>query len=150
MVLAVKGITYRVDDIPPERAGEDMRVIREGLRCGTVVLDGADLDRQLTAAMAALEAGLDVWVQPNLADRPHAEVLANLARRGRGGAAARRVPRAGHAHRGLRVLVAVARNAAGPREFVRLQVLMRWWFFDRGSGPGRGRCREGHPRRSAL
>ncbi|MBK1786678.1 hypothetical protein [Prauserella cavernicola] len=133
MSLAIRGITYRVDDIPAERAERDLRVIKHGLHCDTVVLDGADLDRLLAAAGSALEADLDVWVQPNLADRSHAEVLAHLARAAAG---AQRL-RAEHPGRvtlvvGCEFSLRLRGMLPGPHELVRLQVLRRWRrFFDR-------------------
>lgn len=55
-----------------------MRTLAEDLHCTSVNLLGSDVDRLESCARSAAEAGLEVWLQPRLIDRPHHEVLDHL------------------------------------------------------------------------
>ncbi|MBB6348066.1 hypothetical protein ACWGH8_20145 [Nonomuraea muscovyensis] len=131
MSLAVRGISYLVDDAGDDAVGRDMRVIRDELHCTTVMLIGTDTRQQFTAARLALEAGLDVHLRPYLADRPRPALLAHLA------ATAREAEELRTRHPG-RVTLLVGGEFSltspgmvpGPRVLIRLQVLLRWrrWF----------------------
>ncbi|MEC3953567.1 hypothetical protein VMT65_11035 [Nocardia sp. CDC153] len=61
------------------RVREDMRVIREDLRCDAVRITGGYPDRLKLAASEAAAAGLEVWLCPFLNDVTEDEVLAVVA-----------------------------------------------------------------------
>jgi hypothetical protein len=67
-------VSWHRDDVV-----RDLDAIKDDLHCTTVNLFGTDLSRLVEAATIARRAGLDVWLQPRLIDRPAAEVLAHLA-----------------------------------------------------------------------
>lgn len=75
--MQLRGISYDCD-APGDVAG-DLRAVHDELHCTTVLLFGANLDNLSDAAEVALAAGLDVWFQPRLSDRPRRQVLRHLA-----------------------------------------------------------------------
>lgn len=82
MSLTVRGISYVTGETGADAVRADMRAIRDELHCTTVMLIGTDVPAQAEAARIALDAGLDVYVRPYLADRPRAELHAHLAETG--------------------------------------------------------------------
>jgi hypothetical protein len=82
MNLAVRGISYLAEEAPLDAVRRDLRVIREELHCTAVILIGMDIERLMTAARYALDAGLDVWIEPHPADIPYRRVVSNLAATG--------------------------------------------------------------------
>jgi hypothetical protein len=82
----VRGINYDVGtvtgpylsrptfDIAQVRA--DLEVIRDGLHCEAVRISGTDPERLVTAAKAAKDTGLKVWLSPQLHDGTPDETLA--------------------------------------------------------------------------
>ncbi len=133
MGLDIRGISYVVGDVSADDVRRDLRTIREDLRCTTVMLIGTDTGRQIEAARYALDAGLDVYVRPYLADRPRLALLAHLEAT----AVAAEELRAQHPGRvtlllGSEFSLTSPGMIPGPRLFLRLQVLVRWRrFFDR-------------------
>ncbi|AXB46565.1 hypothetical protein [Amycolatopsis albispora] len=128
--MDIRGISYTVGERDP---AEDLRVIREELHCTTVLLAGTDSAAQLAAAERALDLGLDVWLEPQLGDRPFDEVLAWIAETATGAEALRkRYPGRVTLVVGCEYSLRLSGMLPGPREFIRLQVLIRWRrLFDR-------------------
>ncbi|TDE97341.1 hypothetical protein EXU48_03845 [Occultella glacieicola] len=62
-----------------ERVRRDMRAIRDGLGCDTVLVMATDIDRLLGTATIAREEGLSVWIQPRVFDVAPDVVAQNLA-----------------------------------------------------------------------
>lgn len=120
--MDLRGISYAVDhDGDP---GRDLQVIRDELHCSAVLVYGSDVARLDGAARLALAAGLDVWYQPRLPDKPRRELLDHLAR----AAIAAEAIRAEHP--GRVVFVAGCEHSLftpglipGPHTFVRLKLL---------------------------
>lgn len=77
--MDIRGVSYHTDDLPAGLAERDMRVVREDLRCTAVMLVGSGVGPLESAALAALDAGLDVWVRPRIADRPVGDLVALVA-----------------------------------------------------------------------
>ncbi|MBF6179298.1 hypothetical protein IU481_12690 [Nocardia otitidiscaviarum] len=77
-VLTIRGISYLVDGVPAEAARADLAVIHAELHCTAVMLIGADTVRMLGAAEDTLEIGLEVWIRPQVSDRPWREVCGRL------------------------------------------------------------------------
>ncbi|REE94769.1 hypothetical protein [Thermomonospora umbrina] len=126
MGLAIKGISYAIEDAPADAVRRNLRVIAEDLHCTTVMLIGTDTDEHMAAARAALDAGLDVYVRPYCADRPRRDLLAHLERT----ATAAEELRARHPGRvtlmlGSEFSLTSPGMIPGPRVFVRLQILVR-------------------------
>lgn len=131
--LAVRGISYLVEDVPPEAVRADLRVVREELRCTTVMLIGADPRELADAGRCALELGLDVWVRPQLVDARPRQLRKHLARVA---AAAeelrRRYPGRVTLLVGSEFSLTSRGLVPGRWTFLRLQVVLRWRrFFDR-------------------
>ncbi|MGC7093637.1 hypothetical protein ACPZ19_03125 [Amycolatopsis lurida] len=128
--MDVHGISYTVADTDP---AEDLRAIREELHCTTVLLAGTDAAKQLEAAEKALALGLDVWIEPQIGDRPFDDVLAWIAEAAAGAEELRtRYPGRVTLVVGCEYSLRLSGMIPGPREFIRLQVLIRWRrFFDR-------------------
>jgi hypothetical protein len=59
---------------------EEVRVIRDELHCTSIGVFGSDHDRLAETAEAALEGGLQVWLQPRLVDAGPRDTLAHLAK----------------------------------------------------------------------
>ncbi|WP_129669440.1 hypothetical protein [Phytoactinopolyspora endophytica] len=133
MSLQVKGISYVVGDVSAADIRRDLGVIRDDLRCTTVMLIDTDTEQLMEAARLALEVGLDVYVRPYLADRPRRELLAHLAAT----ATEAEKLRASHPDRltlllGSEFSLTSPGMIPGPNVFIRLQILLRWRrFFDR-------------------
>ncbi|MFC5752299.1 hypothetical protein [Actinomadura rugatobispora] len=126
MPLTIKGISYTVEELPPEVVRRDLAAVRDALHCTTVMLIGTDTARQIEAARQALELGLAVYIRPYLPDRPHRELLDHLAAT----AAAAEELRARFPDRvtllvGSEFSLTAPGMLPGPRVFVRLQVLVR-------------------------
>lgn len=104
----------------------DLNTIREELHCTTVNLFGTDTGRLAEAADTARRAGLEVWVQPRLVDRPQADLLVHLRD------AARAVEQVRREHGG-----------------VVLNIGCEWTIFSHGLIPGHGYAERaahlGHP-----
>lgn len=127
VTLAVKGISYPTGHWATDAVGHDMRVIREDLRCTTVMVIGTDVAPQIEAARLALGAGLDVYVRPYLEDRPRAELLAHLAETAAAAEGLRReYPGRVTLVLGSEFSLTTPGMLPGPRVFIRLQVLLRW------------------------
>ncbi|WP_163542923.1 hypothetical protein [Occultella kanbiaonis] len=62
----------------PERARRDMRAIRDGLGCDTVLVMATDAGRLLETATVAREEGLAVWIQPRVFDVDRDRIVENL------------------------------------------------------------------------
>lgn len=65
-----------------DRMRADLRAVRNDLHANTVSVFGDGVDRLAATASEAAERGLNVWLQPRLADRPHGEILDHLAATG--------------------------------------------------------------------
>jgi hypothetical protein len=98
--LAVRGISYALEGLPPESVHADLRVIRDELRCTAVMLIGTDARELAEAARSALGLGLDVWIRPHLEDARPRQLREHLTSRTRGrgscastSSASRRPPR---------------------------------------------------------
>ncbi|MBB4663445.1 abortive phage infection protein [Conexibacter arvalis] len=128
--MRVGGISYAVDDDhhdlawAPATVRRDLLAIRDELRCNAVMVYGRDVERLEAAGAIALELGLDVWVQPRLAERRRRETVAHLAR---GAEAAERLR---VAHPGRVTFVAGCEHSLfarglipGPHLLVRLRML---------------------------
>jgi len=88
--LTYRGVCYEVADgeTPATswnaaRMRGDMRVIKDWLHADSVSVFGDGVDRLKATASEAAERGLNVWLQPRLADRPPREILEHLAETGR-------------------------------------------------------------------
>jgi hypothetical protein len=77
----------------------EIEAIADELHANSVSVFGADVDRLVATAQAALERDLHVWIQPRMEAGTRAEILTRLARTAR---AAERL-REEHAHVGLNV-----------------------------------------------
>jgi len=76
---AVRGVSYLIEGVPDEELRRDLAAIRDELHCTAVMVIGADVEHLDRAAQIVVDAGLDVWIRPNLPDRPVAEMLSRLA-----------------------------------------------------------------------
>lgn len=65
-------------DYRPDLVRRELRVIAEDLHCTAVKICGRDLGRLVPAAEAAAGLGLEVWLCPELWDRPPAQTAAHL------------------------------------------------------------------------
>ena len=74
----VRGVSYLIEGVPDDELQRDLAAIRDELHCTAVMLIGADVEHLDRAAHAAVDAGLGVWIRPNLPDRPVPDVLARL------------------------------------------------------------------------
>jgi hypothetical protein len=124
--LVIKGISYAVEGAPPDVVRRNLRVIAEDLHCTTVMLIGTDTEEHLAAAQSALDARLEVYVRPYLADRPREELLAHLERTAAGAEELRaRHPGKVTLLLGSEFSLTSPGMIPGPRVFVRLQILVR-------------------------
>jgi hypothetical protein len=69
-------LTRRVFD--PAMTRRELQVIRDGLHCNAVRLQGTDITRLTTAATDALNLGLQVWLSPELFGKSRETTLAYL------------------------------------------------------------------------
>lgn len=65
-----------------DRMRADLRAVRNDLHANTVSVFGDGVDRLVATATEAAELGLNVWLQPRLADLTHREILDHLAETG--------------------------------------------------------------------
>jgi hypothetical protein len=87
--LRIKGICYDVGAFmginwrpvfDPQVVARELEIIRSDLHCNAVNISALDIGRLVTAATAALEEGLEVWLSPVLWDKSEDETLAYLAK----------------------------------------------------------------------
>ncbi|MFJ4876368.1 abortive phage infection protein [Streptomyces sp. NPDC088745] len=88
--LTHHGVGYEIEDGEHPETGwhadrmrRDLRVIADRLHASSVSLFGTGIDRLAATAAEAAERGLHLWLQPRLADAPHADILDHLAETGR-------------------------------------------------------------------
>lgn len=62
-----------------DEVARELAIIRDDLHCNAVRICGQDLDRLTTAAHAAVDLGLEVWLSPELWDRTPEETLEYIA-----------------------------------------------------------------------
>lgn len=133
--MRVRGISYTVEGVPIKVVRRDFRVMADDLNCTTVMVLGTEISGHLSAVRAALEAGLDVWVRPQLVDWSRADRLAQLASLARQTEALRgEFPGRVTLLVGSELSFTSAGMIPGPNEFARLQVIVRPWLrrlFDR-------------------
>jgi hypothetical protein len=60
-------------------AQRELGIIKKDLRCNAVRICGLDIDRLVVASKAALDAGLEVWLSPEMWDRSQDETLEYIA-----------------------------------------------------------------------
>ncbi|MBM7789064.1 hypothetical protein [Tenggerimyces flavus] len=124
--MRVKGISYTVEGVPIEVVHRDLRVISDELHCTTVMVLGTEIVGHLRAVRAALEAGLDVWVRPQLVDWSRDDRLAHLMSLARQTEVLRlEFPGRVTLLVGSELSFTSAGMIPGPNEFVRLQVIVR-------------------------
>jgi len=75
----VMGVNWR-PHFDPNTARREMEIIRDELDCTAVRIGARDVGRLMTAAEAALDADLDVWLSPALWDRDADETQAYIER----------------------------------------------------------------------
>ncbi len=64
----------------PKIVRRELEIIKNDLHCNTVSISALDVGRIVTAATAALEEGLEVWLSPLLWDKSEDETVAYLAK----------------------------------------------------------------------
>jgi hypothetical protein len=72
------GTSWR-PDLRLDEVARELAIIHDDLHCNAVRICGEDLDRLVSAARAAIEAGLEVWLSPELWDRTPEETLEYIA-----------------------------------------------------------------------
>ena len=80
-----KGVCYDVGRVlmggnwrprfDPGQVGRELTIIRDDLHCNAVRIQGLEIERLVTASEAALPLGLEVWMSPEMWDRPQGETL---------------------------------------------------------------------------
>jgi hypothetical protein len=65
--------------LPADTVRRDMTVLRDDLHCNSVNVFGTDIGRLVDTAVAALNAGLHVWLQPRLVEAEAEAMLDHLA-----------------------------------------------------------------------
>jgi hypothetical protein len=87
--LRIKGITYDAGAFmginwrpvfDPKVVRRELQIIKEDLHCNAVIIGALDVGRLVTAASAALEEGLEVWLSPLLWDKSEDETVTYLAK----------------------------------------------------------------------
>ncbi len=87
--MRIKGISYDVGAymgynwrpvFDPKVVRRELQIIREDLHCNAVNISALDVGRIITAANAALEQGLEVWLSPLLWDKSEDKTVAYLAK----------------------------------------------------------------------
>lgn len=89
--MDIKGVCYDVGRLYPSRfltrkvfdpaaTQRDLRIIRDDLHANAVRFQGRSITRLTTAAEAALELGLQVWLSPEMFERSQQATLAYLER----------------------------------------------------------------------
>ena len=88
--LSYRGVVYEVGEgetpgtaWSPARMRADIRVIAHDLHASAVKVTGDGVERLTSTAAAAAERGLNVWLEPTLADVPQRDILDHLAQTGR-------------------------------------------------------------------
>jgi len=66
-------------EFSPEEARRELQIIRYDLHCNAVRICGQDLGRLMIAGRHALDAGLEVWLSPELWDRSPSDTLGYIA-----------------------------------------------------------------------
>jgi len=64
----------------PKTVRRELEIIKSDLHCNAVIITAQDVGRVVTAATAALEEGLEVWLSPLLWDKSEDETVAYLAK----------------------------------------------------------------------
>ena len=64
----------------PKVVRRELEIIKNDLHCNAVIITALDVGRVVTAATAALEEGLEVWLSPLLWDKSEDETVAYLAK----------------------------------------------------------------------
>ena len=78
-VGAVMGFNWR-PVFDPKIVQRELEIIKNDLHCNAVIITALDVGRIVTAATAALEEGLEVWLSPLLWDKSEDETVAYLAK----------------------------------------------------------------------
>jgi hypothetical protein len=87
--LRLKGVCYDVGAVmgfnwrpvfDPKIVHRELEIIKNDLHCNAVSISALDVGRIVTAATAALEEGLEVWLSPLLWDKSEDETVAYLAK----------------------------------------------------------------------
>ncbi len=87
--MRLKGVCYDVGAVmgfnwrpvfDPKVVRKELGVIKNDLHCNAVSISALDVGRVVTAATAALEEGLEVWLSPVLWDKSEDETVAYLAK----------------------------------------------------------------------
>jgi len=90
--LRLKGVCYDVGAVmgfnwrpvfDPKIVHRELEIIKNDLHCNAVSISALDVGRIATAAAAALEQGLEVWLSPLLWDKSEDETVAYLAKAAR-------------------------------------------------------------------
>ena len=90
--MRIRGITYDAGAFmgfnwrpvfDPKVVRRELQIIKEDLHCNAVNIGARDINRLVTAATAALEQGLEVWLSPLLWDKSEDETIAYLVRAAR-------------------------------------------------------------------
>lgn len=66
--------------LDPHTVHHELAIIKDDLHCNTVRICGLDIDRLLAAGEDALSQGLEVWLSPEMWDRPQDETIEYVAR----------------------------------------------------------------------
>ncbi len=87
--MRLKGVCYDVGAVmgfnwrpvfDPKIVRRELEIIKNDLHCNAVSIGARDSERLVTAATAALEEGLEVWLSPLLWDKSEDETVAYLAK----------------------------------------------------------------------
>jgi hypothetical protein len=87
--LRLKGVCYDVGAVmgfnwrpvfDPKIVHGELEIIKSDLHCNAVIITALDVGRIVTAATAALEEGLEVWLSPLLWDKSEDETVAYLTK----------------------------------------------------------------------
>jgi hypothetical protein len=73
----VLGMNWR-PDFDPRVVHREIEIIKNDLHCNAIRICGRDLGRLMTAAVDALEVGLEVWLSPELWNKDPAPTLAYI------------------------------------------------------------------------
>lgn len=129
--LRHRGVCYAVESGETPATGwnaarmrADMRAIAGDLHASTVVVLGDGVERLAATAEEAAERGLHVWLQPRLADRPHAEILDHLAETGRRAERMRRQGARVHLSVGCEFILFVPGIVPGDNALERIENIM--------------------------
>ncbi|GAA1489261.1 hypothetical protein [Brachybacterium sacelli] len=125
-MLAVRGVSYLVDDVDSALLRRDVDVIADELFCNAVMIIGRDRDQLLEAAGHTLRRGLSVHLRPDATDLDLTGMLDQLA------AVAQDAQRMRAEHPDQVVLVvgsefshSVSGIVPAPRSFLRLALILK-------------------------